>query len=237
MIKISVLVASRKRPELLKQMFYRCMSMTKFQKEVEWIVRIDDDDVESHNICSEIKKDNSVKDQFHFITGPIMKNIMQLHSDCYNTMRSDIFMLSGDDIAFQTYGWDEIVLNEFEKYDDKIVLVYGNDGHQHEKIAVTPFLHRNWIKSIGGENLLICDRPSADRWLTDVSILINRKVYLPEVKFSHLWEQYNNDETSNNRKNQRNSKVLHKKYYARNMRKDRQREMFLLKEFIENFKK
>jgi hypothetical protein len=76
-------------------------------------------------------------------------------------------MLAGDDIQFQTPGWDLEVVKAFDMFDDKICMVVPWDGNGkgkgvEHKDKTTPvivgdepigaphfFVHKNWINTLG----------------------------------------------------------------------------------------
>ena len=87
-------------------------------------------------------------------------------------------MYAGDDIEFRTNGWDQIVRDKFEEFEDKIALVYGDDDATHgEKIAIHGFLHRNWINAVG--TWVAPGRGSLyDYWHTEVARKVGRLVFV-----------------------------------------------------------
>ena len=41
---------------------------------------------------------------------------------------NNIVMLMGDDVQVLTQGWDQLIADEFDKYEDKILMVVPSDG-------------------------------------------------------------------------------------------------------------
>lgn len=107
-------------------------------------------------------------------------NILYAHSS------GQIIMQAGDDIVFKTYGWDTIVKNTFDLYQDRIALVYGNDnGSYGSLIAIHGFVHKKWVEALGyfsypGRTA------SADRWITEVAQRLGRAVYIPSLFIEHI---------------------------------------------------
>lgn len=97
-----------------------------------------------------------------------------------------ILMLCADDLLFRTEGWDKLIAQEFEKVLDRIVLVYGRDGYQDEALATHPFLHRNWMKTVGYFVPPYFTASYDDTWLNDVADMIGRKRFVPEVLIEHM---------------------------------------------------
>jgi hypothetical protein len=104
----------------------------------------------------------------------------------YANAKGEIIMYAGDDIEFGSKNWDVIVRERFNKYTDKICVVYGNDNATHgEAIAIHAFLHRNWINAVGcwvapGRGSLY------DFWITEVGRKLGRLEYVPELQISHI---------------------------------------------------
>jgi len=98
----------------------------------------------------------------------------------------DIVMQTGDDAVFRTQNWDEMVLAEFEKVNDKIVLVYGKDGIQNERMATLNFLHKNWVKAVGYYMPPYFFTDYNDLWITEVARYIGRARFLPDLYIEHL---------------------------------------------------
>lgn len=146
-----------------------------------------------------------------------------------------ILFFCGDDIVLESLNWDLDILNEFKTTKDKILLVYGDDGLMHERLATHFFIHTNWIKTLGYIVPPIFTGDWADNYVTDVATTLGRKVYLPNVKTTHYHptigkaqfdatyiEKYSRDVRSNPAKVFNDSKVI------------RDQDVSKLKEFIKN---
>jgi hypothetical protein len=104
----------------------------------------------------------------------------------YANASGEILMYAADDVEFCTKSWDSIVIQEFEKIDDKIMLVFGNDlGSHGSSIAIHGFLHRKWVEAIG--TFAAPFRLSlTDLWHTENAKLLNRICYLPDLIIKHI---------------------------------------------------
>ena len=59
-------------------------------------------------------------------------------------------MHCGDDLTFDTPGWDGVVREAFEQTPDKILFAYGNDlGPHGETFGTHGFVHRRWVETLG----------------------------------------------------------------------------------------
>lgn len=144
---------------------------------VEVVFYMDLDDPDSHQTAVELGAKHVIGERI-------------VLSDMWNVAAAqasgEILMMCGDDIVFRTPGWDKRVLEAFDQYPDKIVLVYGNDLIQHERHATHPFIHRRWYEAVGYlvPNGFSCDW--SDTWLNDVAIELGRRHYLPDVITEHM---------------------------------------------------
>jgi glycosyl transferase/beta-hydroxylase protein BlmF len=107
-------------------------------------------------------------------------------NECVRHAHHDVFMHCNDDIYFRSGEWDKYVLRVFDRYEDKIVFVHGDDGHWGAGFGSHGFLHRRWVETVGYfvPPYFACDWN--DTWLNDVANALGRRVYLPNVKTEHL---------------------------------------------------
>jgi hypothetical protein len=195
-MKISLLVSSRGRPAILKNMWHtanvnRCPAEVTdqngylnidYKHDIELILCLDEDDTDSIKLYY----DSLVSYNTRILIGPRPTILGETTNRCFKESSGEICMLCTDDVIFHTQNWDDLVVQEFLKYPDRIVLVHGEDGIQHGKTATLPFLHRNWIKTIGRYLPTYFINQSGDRWLTNVADKIGRRVYLPNLFIEHL---------------------------------------------------
>jgi hypothetical protein len=108
-----------------------------------------------------------------------MQNVM------YANCQGEIIMYSGDDLVFNTFGWDAAVRLAFGNTNDGILLVHANDLAHEDKIATHGFLHRNWIDAVG--SWVAAGRGSLfDLWHTEVARKIGRLCYLRDIEIVHV---------------------------------------------------
>ena len=168
---ISILVPSRGRPSTLARMIESARKMAVGQIEV--IVRIDEGDP---------SRDKYVRDD---VFGTLLIGerciLSSLWNECSLVATGDIQMLAGDDFIFHTPGWDQMVEDAFAQSEDKILLVYGDDGIHGESFASHPIIHRKWIEVCGRAYPPYFSSCYADTWLWDVAGKLGRRKYLPFV--------------------------------------------------------
>lgn len=107
-----------------------------------------------------------------------------LWTEAWSLATGDIGMLAADDIVFRTPGWDAAVEAEFAAVEDRILMVYGDDGTKR-KAPVNPFIHRRWIEAAG------FTPPDfqgwfADEWIWVLAAAVGRVRFLPELRIRHL---------------------------------------------------
>lgn len=173
---ISILVPTRHRLEMMKRFVKSGLETADNPYQIEFVTYIADDD----NCYDSWIYPKNVK----FKKGP-----RKMLSLCYEWERGQgpIYMLGADDIIFRTGGWDTKVKQEFKKYPDGIVLVYGNDGDPDTKKvnAAIPFIHRNWIEALGRFLPPYFNGDFTDTWLTALADGVGRKVKI-DIYTEHM---------------------------------------------------
>lgn len=168
---VSILCPSRGRPDGMRRLYQSLLNTT--HGEWELLVRLDDDDPTSYDQPPHQSN----------ITAPRVL-MSQLWNDLVPYALGDIFMLCGDDITFNTPGWDVMVREAFPP--DKIAVVHGNDlSPNSERIGTHPFVHRLWIETVGYLCPPLFASDYNDLWLCKVADALERRVYLPDVITEH----------------------------------------------------
>lgn len=174
---ISVLVPTRNRPRSVKRLLDSALATAAYDP--EFIFYVDEDDrssidvIENHELNTEI------------IVGPRVV-LSEMWNRCAERARFDIMMHCGDDIVFRTKNWDDIVKAEFDQVPDKILLVYGRDGFQDEKLGTHSFIHRNWVDVVGYFVPPYFSSDYNDTWLNEVAEALGRRRYVPEIFTEHM---------------------------------------------------
>jgi len=113
--------------------------------------------------------------------------------------KHDIVMLMGDDVQIQTQGWDNIIVNEFNRYQDKILMVVPSDGRMKGTLkydmdepnlwpdkplpAAHFAVHKNWINTLGYLAPPFFWHWHVDSYTQKVARKLGRCLYLPTVVF------------------------------------------------------
>ncbi len=185
---ISFCCPSRGRPELAKRLID---TATETQTgDTEFLFYLNDDD-------EKLEQYKDLLDEKHYTIGPNQ-------STCYswNLMADkatkDIVMLMGDDVQVQTKDWDMLIANEFDKYEDKILMVVPSDGRAKgnkksgsetklwpdEPLPAAHFaVHKNWVNILGYLAPPFFWHWHVDTYTQKVARKLNRCLYLPTVTF------------------------------------------------------
>lgn len=176
--RISILCPTRGRPASVKRLIQSAFDTA--YGDIELIFYCDDDDpfFEANLAAGD-------GEAVQFLLGH-RKVLSQCWNVCSEHAKADILMHCGDDIIFRTPGWDDLIVAEFEKVPDKILLVHGDDGIQGGNVATHGFLHRRWMETVGYFVPPYFASDWNDMWLTEVANMLGRKVYLPNVYTEHM---------------------------------------------------
>lgn len=224
---ISLLVPTRKRPHLLVKMIESVLNTADHPEEVEFILYVEDTDHSYDDLV--------LPPQAKMKQGP-RKNLSQLYE--WERGTGPIYVLGSDDFIYHTKGWDTKVIEEFEKYPDKILLVYGDDGNPdtNNTNASMPFIHLNWIKTLGRYLPPYFTGDFTDTWLNALAEGVNRKVKIDiyTEAIHPAFGKRDNDDTD---------KIKWDIHFGQNMPQlyldtapEREEDIIKLKAFIENFK-
>jgi|TARA_R110000796_G_scaffold6739_1_gene23605 hypothetical protein len=195
---ISFCCPSRGRPELAKRLIDTATETQKY--DTEFLFYLNDDD-------KKLEEYKDLLNEKHYTVGPNQSTCYSWNLMCEKASH-DIVMLMGDDVKVHTHNWDKKIIHEFNKYEDKILMVVPNDGRSN-KLARTralnqeryfnsdipiliddePFgaphfaLHKNWINTVGYLAPPLFWHWFVDTWTQTVARKLNRCLFLPGVEF------------------------------------------------------
>ena len=186
---ISFCCPSRGRPELAKRLVDTAIATQTGKTEFLFYLNEDDPTLEQYK---------KFLDKKYYTVGTNQ-------STCYswNQMadkaKHDIVMLMGDDVQIQTQGWDSLIVNEFNRFQDRILMVVPSDGRMKgtlkyttqeptlwpdEKLPAAHFaVHKNWIKTLGYLAPPFFWHWHVDSYTQKVARKLGRCLYLPNVVF------------------------------------------------------
>ena len=137
----------------------------------------------------------------------------------YEFVEDDIIAMVGDDMVFETFGWDETIINTFKEniYGDNFFMVHCNDGmrgkgnkYQNvEPLAVNSFVHKDYTKLIGHYVEDIEKNIYEDTYIHTVFDILGRRIYRHDIMIRHMHfsEFGNQDEVSTRMENLRTGVV------------------------------
>lgn len=188
---ISLLVPSRGRPQMFRRLYESFMETVTYPQHVEMIAWIDDDDEEwpkypySYPFRDANRDELRERYRLHYLRGE-RRLLSECWNECYAHARGEILMHCGDDLTFNTVGWDQRVREEFAKLPDRIGLVFGDDlSTNFPDLATHGFLHRRWIDAVGYFLPPLFSSDWNDVWISEVAKQIGRMVPMPDVIIEH----------------------------------------------------
>jgi hypothetical protein len=159
--------------------------------DLECCVYVDYDDSVTQNMCNLLQ--SKYLTQFKYIVGPRVK-LSQMVNKAYEISSGELLQFAGDDILFKTQGWDTKIRDAFDKYPDKIALIYGDDGHYGKEFATHPVLHRKWAEVVGYASPPYFSSDYCDTWLFDIAKGLGRLEYV-DYLVDHMHPSWGKGET------------------------------------------
>lgn len=184
--KISLVFPTRKRPESIERVYRSAMSTSALPHTLEFCIYIDSDDKISKTKITQLQSK-----QIKYIAGQRVR-FTQMWNTAYEQLATgDIVMLCSDDFVFRTPQWDMLVRDAFFNHTqknpgDEYLLVYGDDGIMHGKLATHFFLSRKWIETVGYFTPPYFASDYCDTWVDEIATNIGRRLYIPSMLIEHM---------------------------------------------------
>jgi len=220
---ISLCIATRKRPEVFKQMCLSVIETASNPDDVEIVSYHDNDDSSVYEYMGNHKEVMGERTDPH-----------RAANACQKIATGPIYMFGADDVMFdERYpNWDKFVKEAFDKFPDKILFVYPNNHRQRSAFGMMGFLHKNWIDTVG--YFLPPDLPRrGDCWINDVARRLNRMFYTNNMGVRDL--MIREDETHREYGELCEKTDCLRRYKSGKMAARRARDVKLLQNFIDNF--
>lgn len=182
MTRISLLTPSRQRVGALRDMLLSAWSCASSHAELEACVYVDLDDPD---VGAYMEMTDALPFAMHLTVGP-PRAMSDLWNAALERATGEVLMLAADDLRFRSDGWDLDVLDEFERWPDRLVLVWGPDGNENGQKATHPFLHRRWVELFGRFTPPMFTADYCDLWLYEVAHGAGRDVFLPGLFVEHM---------------------------------------------------
>ena len=185
---ISFCCPSRGRPELAKRLIETATDTQKADTEFLFYLNDDDEKLEQYK---------DLLDEKHYVVGPNQSTCFSWNIMCEKA-KHDVVMLMGDDVQVKTKNWDQLIVEQFNEYQDRILMVVPTDGRSKgtknlaDKVRLwddSPLpaahfaVHKNWIKTLGYLAPPFFWHWYVDSYTQKVARKLNRCLYLPTVEF------------------------------------------------------
>ncbi len=178
---IDILCPTRGRPHLARRMYDSVCKTAKDPSKVRvWFYLSDNDPelfgyddafigvVHWHNV--------------HGKDGPTSWLWNVLATEAYDS-GGNLFLLIGDDVIFETEGWDEIYRETAGKYPDGIFVLAPNDGRGTG--VPHPCVSRAWINTLGYFVNPVFFHWGVDSYTEHLALSVDRLIPLPEISIRH----------------------------------------------------
>lgn len=96
-----------------------------------------------------------------------------------------IYGMGNDDLIYVTSGWDDQVVEAIDRFDDRIVCCWFDDGINGAEHCAFPFVSRGWTKAVGAFTPECFQFFRHDTWIYDVAQRVDRTCYIDDVKIEH----------------------------------------------------
>jgi len=169
-MKVSVLIPSRKRADMLKESV-----KTWLHSDVEILVIIDEDDDKSK--YEQIPNIRLYRSRRHGY-----QNLHEYYNRLASKAQGDWLMLGNDDAYMMTENWPDLITQD-PKY-PQVLNVWN------EQDNLFPLISRAWYEATGHYS----QNTHADSWVQQTAELIGASTYVPGIKIKHLGEELS-DET------------------------------------------
>lgn len=173
---ISLCLATRQRPEHFLKLCSTALYFADHPENIEFVTYHDVDDRTEYYYVGNHKE----------VFGPRSIDIFAMANECQKVATGPIYMFTADDFYFESNHWDTKILDVFDKYDDKIVLVCPEGKYwKNWRFSPVGFLHKNWVDTVGYLLPQYDGGQAADRWVNELARSINRRVRLEDVIITH----------------------------------------------------
>ena len=181
--RISLLLPTRGRAELLRRFLESVLARSEQPELVEVVVYADADDPASHGFQVEGL-------EVRTIVGP-RASMGDYNTACFERSRGDIVVLGNDDVVIQTRGWDRKLREMHAAMQDRVYLAYPNDLFKGRSLSAFPILSRAACQMLGEPFPRAYRGAFIDYHLLDIFKRLERRghprlIYLEDVVFEHM---------------------------------------------------
>jgi hypothetical protein len=186
---ISIIMPSRKRPEMLNEALYSIYSLANPNNvNFEVIVKIDFDDSETLDY---IKNWSNEYENLYFLVSSRKKgfiNLVDFQEDMIDLAKGKYILIANDDLVFETQNWNDILGSRLKEF--KVYFPYIN-GYREGLYCIPKELY----------NILghISHHSQVDTYLNWLGQVLGIVEYIDEVRTYHKNDELQHDETKNDK--------------------------------------
>jgi hypothetical protein len=98
---------------------------------------------------------------------------------------ADVYMISNDDIAFVTPGWDRRIDEISARHPDGIFNAWFNEGIYGDKLSCFPFVGRRWVEALGYLAQVLFEHYVVDHWIHHLGGFVGRNFFCEDIRIEH----------------------------------------------------
>ncbi|HEU6448112.1 MAG TPA: hypothetical protein VFV23_06735 [Verrucomicrobiae bacterium] len=179
--EITLIMATRGRPQMLAKVFTALKATTAQPEKVSLWLYVDEDDLVTRDAIATGKL-NDAGVQLHWYIGKQTSGLGQMQQILWEASGrvAETFMVLGDDVQFDTHGWDNVLRNVASKFPDGIFLASPHDPMTADTCTYPVFGWR-WLDAL---QQLFCGHFPFwydDRWVHQIGEMVGRYVWLQIV--------------------------------------------------------
>jgi len=197
-MKISILLPTRGRTEVLKASLMSLLDNVKEPKEIEIMLGMDEDDTDVISYVKDelgpILQEKGVETKANIFKPLGYTNLHQYVNTLAGNASGDWLFFWNDDCLMETKNWDEVI----NSYTGQFKLLAPNDNHDGHPYAILPIVPKDWFILMGH----LSQNAQNDAWLSHIAYMLGIFERI-DVKFIHDRADItgnNDDETFRNRK-------------------------------------
>jgi len=192
MIDFSLILNSRGRPKLLKNLLESIERNTVLQNQIEVLIRADEGNYDTEfldELCNKYE-------WLRFFYGERVKNLHVSLNELANKAIGSWIWTLNDDCELQTLGWDDIVLSKIYQYKlenqikDEILYIKTEcdsiDRDKNAGYASFPIVSKKSVETVGYKMHNSLVGLGGDRFLFRCYQELNRVIHCPELMVKHL---------------------------------------------------
>ena len=180
---ICIAIPSRGRPQFLRQLVSSALSTASVPSNVVISYYLNDDDPELQNYVDTLKHLNQAHgNSVRWKIGPDQNTVLSWEQIC-DSVDADYYMLAGDEVTFETPGWDKKFDETKQKYPDGIfcMSMYCGRGESRLNENVTPVVTKQWRQALGYFWGPMFWHWNVDQWSGDLAKAVDRFEYRSDI--------------------------------------------------------